>query len=78
MKIVYYQLYHIYEDDKSREDIIKFIGVFSSKKKANDVINNLAKLPGFINYPKNCFQIFKSNVNIYGWKEGFISWNEAD
>lgn len=78
MKTVYYQLYHIYEsEDPEDDEITKFIGVFSSAKKAKEAIEYLRKKQGFKDFPKKNFMIYKANINIYGWQEGFCSWNDA-
>lgn len=68
MKEVYI-LEHVYEIDEIEE--IKYIGVFSTFSKANEVIEKLKSLSGFIEYPVECFQISKERVDEYGWKEGF-------
>ncbi len=66
---------HIYEKDNDEE--IKFIGVFSSRKNAKDAINKLILLPGFKDFPIDCFQITEGKLNRYGWKEGFTTWKDA-
>lgn len=70
-----YIVEHIYEKDGEEE--IKFIGVFSSLKRANDAISKLIEQPGFKDYPASCFQISKDKLNTYEWSEGFISWKDA-
>ena len=79
---------HILYDDV--EDI-KFLGVFSTKEKAEKAIQMLSKQPGFKDFPKiiddndidndiiEGFYIMKVVVDeIAEWKEGFntIKWNE--
>lgn len=71
-----YILEHVYEVDEVDE--IKFIGAFSTFDNANSAIENLKKLPGFQNYPVDCFQISKITVDDYGWKEGFVKWEDAN
>ena len=52
-------------------DDTKFIGVFSSEKKALKAIKKLKKQKGFKQYKKD-FYIDKYPVNKIYWKEGFI------
>lgn len=73
-KEIYY-VEHVYEKDNQEE--IKFIGVFSSRKKAQDAINNLILKPGFRDFPIDCFQISEGKLNRSGWEEGFTSWKDA-
>lgn len=68
MKYVYVlQHSHILKDC----DETKFIGVFSSEKKAKKAIKKLKKKPGFKYYKKDFF-IDKYPINKMYWKEGFI------
>ena len=74
---------HILYDDV--EDI-KFLGVFSTKEKAEKAIQILSKQPGFKDFPKiiddndiEDFYIIKVVVDeIAEWKEGFttVNWKE--
>ena len=79
---------HILYDDV--EDI-KFLGVFSTKEKAEKAIRMLSKQPGFKDFPKiiddndiendviEGFYIIKVVVDeIAEWKEGFttVKWKE--
>jgi len=79
---------HILYDDV--EDI-KFLGVFSTKEKAEKAIQMLSKQPGFKDFPKiiddndiendviEGFYIIKVVVDeIAEWKEGFttVKWKE--
>ena len=79
---------HILYDDV--EDI-KFLGVFSTKEKAEKAIQMLSKQPGFKDFPKliddndiendviEGFYIIKVVVDeIAEWKEGFttVKWTE--
>ena len=52
-------------------DDTKFIGVFSSEKKALKAIKKLKKQKGFKQYKKD-FYINKYPINKTYWKEGFI------
>ena len=79
---------HILYDDV--EDI-KFLGIFSTKEKAEKAIQMLSKEPGFKDFPKiiddndiendviEGFYIIKVVVDeIAEWKEGFttVNWKE--
>jgi homoserine kinase len=79
---------HILYDDV--EDI-KFLGIFSTKEKAEKAIQMLSKQPGFKDFPKiiddndiendviEGFYIIKVVVDeIAEWKEGFttVKWKE--
>lgn len=55
MKKVYYALYHVYEDEQANKDEEKFIGLFSTARKARQVIEELRYLPGFNKFPKKEF-----------------------
>ena len=74
MKFVY-KVDHVYEIDDLEE--VKFIGVFSSMEKAQEVVNKLILQPGFRNHPIDAFQINKIKIDRIGWNEGFCSWEEA-
>lgn len=79
MKTIYYELYHVYgEDTDETDEVEKYIGVFSSAKKAKEAVNYLIKQPGFKESPKKSFIISKSRINQYWWKEGFCTWKEAN
>ena len=66
-----YKVDHVYEIENSEE--IKFIGIFSSIEKANEVIKNLILQPGFKNHSIETFQISKIKIDRIGWAEGFIT-----
>jgi hypothetical protein len=79
MKYVYV-LQHSYEYEYEGDlfDEIKMIGVFSSKEKAQEVIDKYKLLPGFKDYSIDCFHIDKFEINkISEWEEGFIKWEDA-
>ena len=42
----YYELYHVYEDKVLDDEVVKFIGVFSSTQNAWKVIKMLRCQPG--------------------------------
>ncbi|MFB9077051.1 hypothetical protein ACFFLS_03585 [Flavobacterium procerum] len=71
-----YILEHVYEFENTEE--IKFIGVFTTRENALNVIKELKDLPGFNRFDENCFQISQCRLNHYEWKSGFISWEEAN
>ncbi len=79
MQKKYYLLDHEYEELEGSEynDFTKFIGVFSSAKKAKEAIEYLRSKPGFNNYPKKSFTYGEIKINQYEWKQGFISWKDA-
>ena len=78
MKI--YHLEHVYTwiNDKNEEiSEVKSIGTFSSKEKIISVIEQLKGKPGFVNHPVECFEIHEGNLDTFGWKDGFCSWEDA-
>ena len=72
MKFVYV-VQHSYELEGCDET--KFIGVFSSEKKAKKAIKRLKKVKGFKKYKKN-FYLDKYVVDQVNWLEGFITQKE--
>jgi hypothetical protein len=75
-----YLLEHSYEYEFEGElfDEIKTIGIFSTREKAEEVVNKLKTLPGFKDHPLECFLIEKYEIDqISGWEEGFIKWEDA-
>ena len=75
-----YLLEHSYDYEYKGEMFgeIKIIGIFSTKEKAEKVIDRYKSLPGFKEYPLECFHIDKFEINkISGWEEGFIKWKDA-
>ena len=74
-------LYHTHEiiDDFGTHDDEKLIGVFSSLKKANEVIDKYKNLEGFRDCPLTCFTIDEYEVDkTFNWAEGFctVTWTE--
>lgn len=65
-----YELGHYYQDDNGY-DIITNIGVFSTKKKAVEVMERLKKHNYFKNH-KNDFYIDVYRLNENCWNDGFI------
>lgn len=79
MKYVYL-LEHSYEYEFEGEvfDETKTIGIFSTRKKAEKVVEKLKLLPGFKDHPVECFYIDEYEIDkIGGWEEGFIKWEDA-
>ena len=84
MKVYKLEHVHVLYDDV--EDT-KFLGIFSTKEKAEDAMKILSKQPGFKDFPKliddndieEGFYITEEVVDeISGWKEGFttVKWRE--
>ena len=73
MKKVYYALYHVYEDEQANKDEEKFIGLFSTARKARQVIEELRYLPGFNKFPKKNFELYHVEIDFSNWKEGVFS-----
>ena len=68
----YYELYHVYEDKILGDEVVKFIGLFSSTQNAWKAIKALRKQPGFCLYSQKCFKLFHIvSIGYYEWKEGF-------
>ncbi|MDU4961618.1 MAG: hypothetical protein E6X17_13280 [Sporomusaceae bacterium] len=77
MKVVYV-LQHSYEvGENGAFDEVKFIGVYSSREKAEQVIRRYILLPGFRDFPIDCFHISKYEIDMDQWAEGFINWDES-
>lgn len=66
----YYELYHVYEDDKL-DDVVKLIGIFNTPKEAWEVVKSLRHKPGFRKYSQKCFWISRCYIDLAGWDEGF-------
>lgn len=64
-----YIVYHEYEING--HDEARMIGIFPSVKKANEVIKEHKKLPGFKAYPDD-FIIDKCEMEEEEWESGFI------
>ncbi len=73
MKTVFL-LEHSYEVDEI--DNTKTIGIYSSKEKAKETIKRYIQLPGFKDYPTECFTIDEYKLDEDNWKEGFFKWDE--
>lgn len=66
-----YILVHTYKiEDIYNES--KFIGIFSSMKDINRAIDFSIQLPGFRDYPRDCFIVTKYLIDDYTkWIDGF-------
>ncbi len=62
-------LQHSYEIDNYEET--KIIGIYTSKNKAELVIQKFQTLPGFKEFPE-CFYIDEYKLDEDNWLEGFI------
>lgn len=72
----YFEVYHVYEDEN--DEHVKFIGLFSSPRKAWQVIKLLRKLPGFKEHSQKAFKVSKIiAIDDYEWKDGFCTVDEA-
>lgn len=69
-------LHHEREAQSANDcDDVKFIGVFSTQKAAEDVQRELSVKPGFRKYPDG-FSISECTLNKYEWTSGF-GWGDA-
>ncbi|SEG51830.1 hypothetical protein [Paenibacillus sp. UNC499MF] len=68
MKTVFL-LQHSYEVNEI--EYTKVIGIYSTRDKAQDVINTYKELPGFKEYPED-FYIDEYHMDKNEWEEGFL------
>ncbi len=75
-----YILFHEYELGKEGDirDESKMLGAYSSEDKAKEAIEFYYKLPGFCDYPKECFEIGECTLGRYGWVDGFFNTEDYD
>ena len=74
-KIVY-ELVHIYE--RGEDDEIKNLGIYSTRRKAEEAIDRYKILEGFNKYPIDCFFINECELDKDAWwTEGFINSEDA-
>lgn len=72
-----YIVQHSYEVGEGGEfDETKVIGVFSSEKKAKEIVEEYKKISGFKEYPSECFYIDKYELDKKHWEEGFFKWSQ--
>jgi hypothetical protein len=63
-------LQHVHEGENGVEDV-KFIGVYSSRDKAQEAVARLVRLPGFADAPDG-FHIDEYRVDQDHWVEGYV------
>lgn len=74
----YYELYHVYDDNTQDDEVVKFIGVFSTTQKAWKIIKTLRDQPGFCDHSQKCFKLSRIiSIDSFEWKEGFCTVEEA-
>ena len=66
-----YVLQHIHSVDDGADDV-KFIGVYSSREKAQAAIIRLSLAPGFAEAPEG-FHIDEYQVDKDQWVEGYVT-----
>jgi hypothetical protein len=64
-------LQHVHTRDDGAEDV-KFIGVYSSREKAQAAVARLVRLPGFADAPDG-FSIDEYRVDEDHWVEGYVA-----
>lgn len=69
-----YLLIHTYEFCDSIET--KFLGIYSTRKKAEEAKARYYPLEGFNKYPENCFYISPFSLDNDQWSGGFVSSDE--
>ncbi len=68
-----YLLEHAYEYGKElRHTEVKTLGIYETKKLAEQAIWQYMKLPGFCDYGEECFFIDEYELNKGEWTEGFF------
>ena len=65
-----YVVQHVHSQDDGTEDV-KFIGVYSSREKAQEAVARLTRLPGFSDAPDG-FQVDEYRVDQDHWAEGYV------
>lgn len=73
-----YILWHAYDyvDSEGNEEMVqKCLGIYNTKELAEAAIERYYCLPGFREFPKDCFEIEKSVLDTdFAWTEGFVKW----
>jgi homoserine kinase type II len=64
--------YKYRKDDLTIEDT-KVLGIFSTREKAEAVIELYKTLPGFKDFSDDCFYLDEYELNMKEWTEGFIT-----
>lgn len=73
-----YLVQHCYEynvTDEIKEENVKIIGIYSSRKKAEEVVKKYKEIKGFSRFPDDCFYIDKYKLNQDYWRDGFITYD---
>ena len=75
-----YVLMHTYEYGQDNEhESTKLLGVYSSKKQANEAVKRYRALDGFKKYPLSCFAVNECVLGVdYEWTDGFMTWEEIE
>ena len=63
-------LQHVHSREGSAEDV-KFIGVYSSREKAQEAVARMSRLPGFADAPDG-FAIDEYRIDQDQWVEGYV------
>jgi len=73
-----YLLQHSYEViyEGASFDETKLIGIYSSREKAEEVVERYKKITGFNKYPSSCFYIADYELDQDNWTEGFVGSDE--
>lgn len=70
-RYVYILQHKLYYEDLKDTAKVKMLGVYSTKRKAEQAILKYLRLPGFKDYTKSCFYITKYKIGELHWTEGF-------
>jgi hypothetical protein len=68
-------LQHVHTQEDGAEDV-KFIGVYSSRERADAAVARLGRLPGFADTPDG-FHIDEYRVDQDHWAEGYVAVGDA-
>jgi homoserine kinase type II len=68
-----YLLQHSYENEST--EVTKIIGIYSSRERAELILEKYKALPGFKEYPES-FNIDEYEIDKDNWVEGFIKWED--
>lgn len=82
MKVVYV-VQHVHIIFPQEEEDVKLIGVYSTRKSAEDAVSRLCSQPGFSDFPKivnfdvdedqQGFQIEEYQLDLDYWSEGYVT-----
>lgn len=75
-----YFLQHSYEIDYQGASIerTKTIGIYSTKEKAEEVVQRYKDIEGFNKHPITCFYIYEYDLDKDNWTEGFVGTDEIE